>query len=214
MSSPLGSARQLRPRPIPPPASALPAHAPNLSLLQGPRHGGDRIAELHWPATSAVWRGAFADPWVSADQRASMPSHLGVVVTYAEHAGLWRPQTVVTEAATRPGEWGYYAARRLTDAEPIGAMLDLHTPSGPSNFLVRLQGRVQDGAASRLGGPTRANDPRGTGLASNALLHGHGWLSVKPGATIEALSPRMSPAERRRAEITYSYGSAYWAGNL
>ena len=213
-ANPAGSGRQLRPRPGEAPLSALSA-APVVRLYEGPKHGGDRVAECEWLATDAVENGAFADRWVSAADRARMAAHaphLGVIVTCFDNRGRWCPQTVLTEAATQPGEWGYFPARRLSDGDPIGAMLDLEAVKGPSSsrYLVKLRGRRYDGAASRPGGPTRANDPIGTGLHANAEFHSQGWLRVKPGSTIEALSPHLSPTQRRRAEILWSYGDEYW----
>ena len=47
-----------------------------------------------------------------------------MAVTYHDCGGEWRPCTVVSESVAVPGELGYYGARRLQDAEPIGAMLE------------------------------------------------------------------------------------------
>ena len=109
-TSPAGSVRQLRPRPGAAPISALPA-APVVRIYDGPKHGGDRITECEWLATDAIESGAFADRWVSAADRAHLTAHaphLGVIVTYFDNRGRWCPQTVLTEAATQPGEWGYF----------------------------------------------------------------------------------------------------------
>ena len=140
-----------------------------------------------------------------------MPPHLGVIVTYMDVHGTWHATTVVTQSATQPDEWGYYAAHRLTGGECIGAMLDTHAPSGPSRYLVKLRDGVRDGARCRSGGPKRSNDPRGTGLPANALLYDTGWLTVRPFTTIEPLRPGLSARSRRRREVLFHYGQDYWA---
>ena len=83
-------------------------------------------------------RGAFADPWVSTAERAAMPAHLGVIVTYVDVRGTWRATTIATESATQPGEWGYYSAGRLAGGECIGAMLDTSRQEGPSRDGFRV----------------------------------------------------------------------------
>ena len=125
--------------------------------------------------------------------------------------GTWHATTVATESATQPGEWGYYAACRLSGGEYIGAMLDTQAPSGPSRYLVAMKAGIRDAARSRPGGPKRANDPRGTGLPANALLYDNGWLAVRPFVTIEPLRPGKSPAQRKRREVLYHYSEkSYW----
>ena len=110
--------------------AALP-DAPCVSFYQGDAHGGSRVAELAWHASMHPDRGAFADAWVSTAERAAMPPHLGVIVTYVDVRGAWHATTVATQSATQPDEWGYYAAHRLTGGECIGAMLKV--PRGGSS---------------------------------------------------------------------------------
>ena len=123
-------------------------------------------------------RGAFADAWVSTAERAAMPPHLGVIVTYVDVRGAWHATTVATQSATQPDQWGYFTTRRMSGGEYIGAIIDTHAPSGPSRYLVKLRNGVRCGARCRAGGPKRANDPKGTGLPANARLYDNGWLAV------------------------------------
>ena len=99
-----------------------------------------------------------------------------------DELGFERGQVDVTWENLRvavPGELGYYGARRLQDAEPIGAMLDAgRALDRDSRYLFKLNGRTRDGASCRTGGLKRANDPRGTTRHANAELHSHGWLQL------------------------------------
>ena len=205
-----GGAPTLRPREVAPASGAALPAAPSVAFYQGGAHGGRRLAELTWMGWMSVDRGAFADTWVSAAERRRMPAHLGVIVTYIDESGEWHPTTVVTESATQPGQWGYYCAHRFSGGECMGAMLDTSAPDGPSRYLVALRSGLRDGATSRPGGPTRANDPRGTGLPANAWCYDHGWLAVKPFGEIAPLRPDLSPHERRRREVLWDYGDRYW----
>ena len=190
-------------------SAALP-DAPCVNFYQGKAHGDCRIAELAWYAWMTPDKGKFADPWVSWAQRADLPPHLGVIVTYVEIRSVWCATTVVTEAKTQPGEWGLYSTRHLTGGECIGFMLDTTVPSGPSRYLVKLRSGVRDGASCRPGGPKRANDPKDTGLPANAILYDNGVLAVRPFMTIEPLRPELSLAQGRSCEVMFHYGRRYW----
>ena len=78
--------------------AALP-DAPCVSFYQGDAHGGSRVAELAWHASMHPDRGAFADAWVCTAERAAMPPHLGVIVTYVDVRGAWHATTVATLSA-------------------------------------------------------------------------------------------------------------------
>jgi thymidylate kinase len=205
-----GGARTLRRREVVHADPASLPEAPSICFYQGEAHGDARLVELAWYAWMHPARGAFADAWVSLEERAALPTHLGVVVTYVDFHGGWLPTTVATMSATQPGEWGYYTARALAGGESIGVMLDTRPPDGPSLYLVDLHGGVRDAARSRPGGPKRANDPRSTGLPANAILYDNGWMAVRPFADIQPLRPALSHTQRRRREILVSYGIGYW----
>ena len=204
-------ARALRPRANWRASGAALPEAPSVAFYQGHAHGGSRLAECSWIAWMHVDRGAFADAWVSSAERARMPSHLGVIVTYIDVRGEWHPVSVATESATQLGQWGYYCARQFGGGEYIGAMLDAAAPDRPSRYLIKLRGGVRDGAASRPGGPRCANDPRGSGLPANAKCYDNGWLAVAPFAEIAPLRPDLTLRERRRREVLWDYGDHYWA---
>ena len=204
-------ARVLRPRANGQASGAALPEAPSVAFYQGHAHGGSRLAECIWIAWMHVDRGAFADAWVSSAERARMPSHLGVIVTYIDVRGEWHPVSVATESATQLGQWGYYCARQFGGGEYIGAMLDAAAPDRPSRYLIKLRGGVRDGAASRPGGPRCANDPRGSGLPANAKCYDNGWLAVAPFAEIAPLRPDLTLRERRRREVLWDYGDHYWA---
>ena len=149
--------------------------APIVHVYAGQKHGG-RLAELVWWAWMSPARGAFADEWVSLGERETMASHLGVIVTYIDQGGRWCAWTVATESAIDPGNWGYFPARTLRNAESAGA---LHAafcrPGGPHN--------------------AQAPAPRGGRSANAELLHS-GFLHVKPFVVIQALRPD-TPLRRR-----------------
>ena len=134
-----------------------------------------------------------------------------------------------------PGEIGLFAARGLRGGELIGTMLDgdllgkgtaakgwqgaIVAKMAPADriYLYTLrEGSVHslfDGTCSRLGGPSRANDALGTGCQNNSELWDSGAFCVLPHMTVPALSAGGSSAERRRSEILWDYGAAYWAVN-
>ena len=205
-----GGAPTLRRRQVGSASGAALPDAPCVSFYQGDAHGGSRVAELAWHASMHPDRGAFADAWVSTAERAAMPPHLGVIVTYVDVRGAWHATTVATQSATQPDQWGYFTTRRMTGGDYIGAMLDTHAPTGPSRYLVKLRNGVRCGARCRPGGAKRANDPRSTGLPANALLYDNGWLAVRPFMPIEPLRPGLSPRQRRRREVLFDYGERYW----
>ena len=159
-------------------------------------------------------KGAFADQWVSKAERANMPPHLGVIVTYVDIRGKWTATTVATESATQPGEWGYYCARRMTGGEHIGALLDTCEPTGPSRYLIETSEGTRDAAKSRPGGPRCANDPRGTKLAPNAICYETAMIHVAPFAEINPLRPDLTAPMRKKCEIMWSYGEDYWIQHL
>ena len=191
-------------------AGPLPA-APLIRYFSGAHHCGDQLAECVWLRSMAPARGDFANAWITRDQRARLPPHIGVIVTYLRVGPrAWLPQTVATESTLLPGEWGYFSARGHQGGEALGAMLDAAPRRGPSRFLFRCKGRVLDGAGCRAGGPKNANDPRGTRLGANALLYSNGVLCVRPFSAVAPLSPVLTAAQRRRAEVLWHYGPAYW----
>ena len=208
-----GGAPALRSRRTAPACGASLPEAPIVSFFQGKAHGGQRIVELGWLATMHPDKGAFADPWVSPAERAAMPAHLGIYVTYFDEHEVWHPTTVVTESATQSAEWGMYPARRAAGGTLLGAMLDMRKPSEPSRYLVGTPRGIRDAASAREGGPKRANDPRGTRprLFHNAWLWSHGWLAVAPWSSIEPLRPDLSHGKRRKREVLYEYDEhSYW----
>ena len=111
------SAPTLRRREVMPASGAALPDAPCVSFYQGVAHGGSRIAECAWHAWMHPDRGAFADEFVSSAERAAMPKHLGVIITYVDVRGAWYATTVATESATQPGEWGYYCSHRQSGGE-------------------------------------------------------------------------------------------------
>jgi hypothetical protein len=211
-----GGAPNTRGTPQPARAEDLPA-APSITIYEGAQHGGDRLAECAWLVGTAPELGAFADQWVSLEERASMPAGLGVIVTYVSLRGRWWPRTVATEAATRPGEWGYFPATRLSHGHGgtealIGAMLDATEPTGPSRYLIEINSRLRDGAGCRPGGPRTANDCKGTGLHPNVYMWSHGYMWVRPHFSIEPLQPGLPPHQRRKRELLWDYTKCYWRG--
>ena len=223
---------QLRNR-APPPAAldTLPA-APLRREYHGPSHGG-RLAELEWSAAEAAHLPEPLIPWFDLMGLGALPKHLGVIVTYLDHQGEWLPATLATESAVCPGEWGLFAARRLTGSELVGTMCDaaplgvtrpgsahaaamVAAAGGPqARFLLESPAgdrhvRLYDGAACRPGGPRVANDPRGTGRHANCLLLEPYHLYTRPHVTIEPLRPGLSPSQRRARELLWHYGAAYW----
>ena len=89
-----GGAPTLRRRQVGSASGAALPDAPCVSFYQGDAHGGSRVAELAWHASMHPDRGAFADAWVSTAERAAMPPHLGVIVTYVDVRGAWHATTV------------------------------------------------------------------------------------------------------------------------
>ena len=73
--------------------------APVVSFYQGERHGGERYAELAWYSHMDPAKGSFADPWISAEERAALPPHLGVIVTYLDRREAWEHVSIATESA-------------------------------------------------------------------------------------------------------------------
>ena len=70
---------------------------------------------------------------------------------------------------------------------------------------------VYDGSCSRPGGPKLANDARGTGMVANMMLLPSGTFCVRRFKEVSRLRAGASPQERRKAELCWSYGDAYWA---
>ena len=147
----------------------------------------------------------------------------------------WRPVTLTAESLAVPGEIGLFAARGLYGSEMLGTMLDgdllgegtaakgwqdaIVAKMAPADrlYLYALRdGPVHslfDGSCSRLGGPTRANDARGTGCRNNSELWDSGAFCVLPHDSVPALTAGGSLADRRRSEVLWDYGAGYWAVN-
>ena len=190
--------------------AALP-DAPSYTFYAGDQHGDCRLVELTWRAWMRVERGAFADKWISSAERAALPAHLGVIVTYVDVCGRWVPMTVATASAILPNEWGYFAARKLGGGECIGFMMDTRASHGASRYHVRMRSGTRDGAYARAGGPRCANDPHDTRLRANARFYDIGLLAVAPFSEILPLQAGLSACARRRREILWEYGKRYWA---
>ena len=97
------------------------------------------------------------------------------------------------------------------------ARLAARVPVTEQSYLIALQPRkrgrlhVYDGSCSRPGGPKLANDARGTGMVANMMLLPSGTFCVRRFKEVSRLRAGASPQERRKAELCWSYGDAYWA---
>jgi len=207
--------------------------SPSTALFSGDAHAGGRLVELGWQPADGVEFGAFLFPWFTPATLLS--ATLPVILTLEDVRGQWRPVTLTAESLAVPGQIGLFAARELRGDELIGSMLDgdvlgegtaakrwqaaLVAQIAPADrrYLYTLRsGKVHtlfDGTSSRLGGPTRANDARGTSCNNNSELWDSGAFCVLPHKTVPALTAGGSLTERRRSEILWDYGPAYWEIN-
>ena len=209
--------------------TALPI-APAYAEYGGPRHAGGRIVECRWQPTDGVARGAYLDAWISPEERATMPAHLGGILTMEEVGGRWLPATVAKESIAVPDEWGLFCARAMTKGEIAATMLDgakiaarrvpalqraqaIADAGGLNNlFLYDLPDGLYDGRFCRPGGARCANDARNTPASNTAELLSTGCLVVRRMAGVQALRAEASNATKIRSELCYDYGDGYWAG--
>ena len=83
------------------------------------------------------------------------------------------------------------------------------------NYMYMIRGSkggyaLMDGERARAGGAKCANDARGLRQGNNARFYDDGALRVSMWSEVAELRAGMSTRERRDAEITWSYGAAYW----
>lgn len=205
---------------------------PRAVLYAGAEHGDTLLAECNWGPTDGAAAGAFLAPWASTEELEG--AVLDYTLTLALVGSKWEAYTVACESASVRGEYGLYAARDFGGGELVAAMMDgrevwragggeslgawLGTvPAAERAYLYELPAgggrrKVMDGAWARHGGPKRANDPRGTGLGANCMFYDHGYMCVSPGKAVGRMRPGQSAGERRRSEILWAYGEAYWQG--
>lgn len=196
----------------------------------GEDHGTVRLVECYWRPADGVAAGGFLGAWFAPAQLAS--ATWPIILTVVDCGGVWTPYTIAAESMAVPGGVGLYAARRFAGGELVGTMLDgtLLGRGGDTKawqtaivselephrlgylYLLKRGGVVElrDGRHSRPGGPSRANDSANTGLTSNCALYDNGCLNVKPFRCVEALNARASWPQRRRAELLWTYGDAFW----
>ena len=225
----LGPHRQLRVR-TPAPIDDLPI-SPTLTIFSGAAHADGRFAELGWKPSDGVEAGAFLQQWFTPSDL--LVARLPVILTMEDVRGKWRPVTITAESLAVHGEVGLFAARELRGAEMFGSMLDgcvlgigtsakkwqkaivAEIAPDARRYLYTLRfGKVHalfDGAVSRRGGPTRANDARDTDCKNNSMLWDTGAFCVLPHVIVPALTARGNRTQRRKSELLWDYGNAYWA---
>lgn len=224
----------LRARASTAPADAVPAAPRRVWLPAGADATSAAAVELHWAPADGAEAAPYLHPWFTEEELAA--ATLPVVLTLVRGCREWLPHTYVAESVGVPGGLGLYAARPFVGGELVGTMLDgaflccarrgsadflaavARVPPHRRHFLytLRLGGRgdcLYDGVGCRLGGPSRANDPKGTGRAANCALYDTGGFNLLPHAEVRPVSARHAsqPAtvthqQRRRAELLWHYG--------
>lgn len=206
--------------------------APRCAVFQGKKHGNNKLAECKWEVSDGVDAGAFLDRWVGAEERAQ--SRLPIVLTLVKFPDGWVPWTLAMESCLLPGQLGLFGARRLETGDIVSWMLDgrrvgvvddedgvegLMTTVGGvvRKYMYLIQGKgeqyvLMDGEAARDGGAKRANDARGLRKGNNAEFFDDGALRVGTWSVVAELRAGMSAQEKKEAEVTWSYGKAFWRG--
>lgn len=207
--------------------------APRCTIFQGKQHGNNLLAECRWEAGDGAAAGAFLDRWVGPQEREACGGP--IILTLVKLGAGWAPWTLAMESSLLPGQMGLFAARKLGPHDVVAWMRDgirvgsANDEAGMAALLQKAGGMekkymymidgggegfvLMDGEGAREGGAKRANDARGLRRGNNAVFHEDGALRVGMWSTgVVERRADMNMRERKDAEVTWSYGMAYWSG--
>lgn len=176
-------------------------------IEQTPAHLG---AILTMVDVAGAWQ-----PHTIAKESLSLPSQWGLFAARPLESG---DAVGAMDGATLVGSAipGSQRARALLAASGAARSEFLFEAGPPRDGSDSRQRRIMDGRSCRQGGPRSGNDAHNlAGVSNNALLSSAPgddvpWLHIAWRRSVPALNANASGPRKRRSEIFYAYGSAYW----